>query len=207
MTTPSLIGTTRNLKLDFNLVVPTVGRLGPQWEVHTTVPWSKYPAKFWVPDVSSGTTPPALGEQDCVLTCKSLVPGKVGDREFHYRWEIVSYSRTSTGAPAPIVAAPVPPTSTTIVPVPVAPVLPEETMRPDHPSKRQSIERQCAMKAAVDLCVAGKIELGEIADWTEWFWDLVNTPGTEPKLGIEEEPEPKPEEEEPPPWEGEDVNN
>ena len=159
-----------------NKFVPNVaGRDGPQWEIHLRTPWSKYAEKCWVPE-NMFPEPPVVGKQYLITFNRGKLksPGSDGlardpGLDWNYRWFIAAWDVNEEDR---VVYTPHDtnhglstnhglnfPTSNDGAN--------GATPRPD--PTRVSIERQVALKAAVELAVAQQIMPESIGAWTEYM--------------------------------------
>ena len=142
-----------------------IGRDGPQWEIHLRTPWSKYAEKCWVPE-NMFPEPPVVGKQYLITFNRGKLksPGSDGlardpGLDWNYRWFIAAWDVNEEDR---VVYTPPPDTNHTSNDGANG-----ATPRPD--PTRVSIERQVALKAAVELAVAQKIMTESIGAWTEYM--------------------------------------
>ena len=148
-----------------NKFVPNVaGRDGPQWELHLLTPWTKYPQQMWVTE--NMFPEPTVGQQYLVTFSRGRLkpPGPDGQAkdpslDWNYRWFIAAWDVKEEER-------------IVYIPPPDANHTPSDgangaTPRPD--PTRVSIERQVALKAAVELAIAQQIMPESIGAWTEYM--------------------------------------
>ena len=218
VSTPGIVDKTERFQLQ------TVGtaksnRDEPQWMLEGTVPWSEYPARFYIlqTEVPAGG-PPVEGSYICSFRRGALTAGKNydGTRDFMWRWRMLQFNIDPTQAsldnngavapssytPASTVASGTAPSHSTPQnsprPFPTIPLL---SAPMDHPRKTESFERGRAAELAISLLIAGKIERSElfaVADALYQFQadpsalmaaDEPSTVSDEPILEVEEEEE------------------
>ena len=155
--------------------VPNVaGRDGPQWELHLRTPWTQFPQQMWVTE--NMFPEPTVGQQYLVTFSRGRLkpPGPDGQAkdpslDWNYRWFIAAWDVSEEDR---VVYTPHDtnhglstnhglnfPTSSDGAN--------GATPRPD--PTRVSIERQVALKAAVELAVAQQIMPESIGAWTEYM--------------------------------------
>jgi hypothetical protein len=163
MTTQPQVQRTELVTLD-KFVPNVAGRDGPQWELHLLTPWTKYPQQFWVAE--GMFSEPNVGQQYLVTFTKGRLkaPGPDGQvkdpsLDWNYRWFIAAWdvSDEERVTYTPPDGAGYTPSADTNGSAP----------RVDH--TRVSIERQVALKAAVELAVAQQIMPESIGAWVEYM--------------------------------------
>jgi hypothetical protein len=152
-----------NVILHLSKVSAAQGNSGPQWELEGDVSalpgepgnWGDWPPRFWI---DADGPQPELGYYRCVIERgKKKKDAYSGDIEFHYRWKMVSFNNTPH-EPQPVTEQPAQPSGT--VPqgiggvADVITILPESDAARRDRTTRRSIERQVALKAAVELVIA-----------------------------------------------------
>ena len=134
------------------------GNYGPQWEIEAKVPYSQYPDRFWF-DREESDAEIEAGVYHCILERgKNKNPDKYdGGADWHYQWKMIDFpfdrpieDVSTVMAPTLNDSIPARSTEASSFRSPPKPSWDEQPMRPDHPSKRRSIERQGALKAAID---------------------------------------------------------
>ena len=137
----------RNVAIEVKSAAPVQGKYGPQWQVECTLPWSKFPGKLWFDRKPSDKliTP---GPYRCILEKGALIkPEYDGKMEWMFNWRGIEFDAPEVfgndGQVAPDVTHPADPKSPPSVPK----YEDQETVR------RASIEKQVALKAAVEYAV------------------------------------------------------
>jgi len=149
----------KRVNLTINGVAHVQGNRGEQWEIQIKYPFSQYATKQWV-DKDGYNAEPIVGETyPCIITRGEITTEKKtgepydGEKDWMWRWRITEWN-TDSPAPAPV-AQPAQQASTPgAQPAAPNPLFPDETMKDDHPRKRDGIERTVVFKAAVDIHVA-----------------------------------------------------
>jgi hypothetical protein len=158
--------TTREVTVEVKSAAAVEGRYGPQWQLEAQPPWSMFPTKFWV-DRFQGAEAPTPGLHICLMEQGMLRPGKGGDHEYDYNWKIISIDTPGDTEVAP-------PHDPNIAEVRQATASPaqwaDSPMKPDHPTKRRSIERQVARTSTMEYrmrCIEATLKLmAEFGDTT-----------------------------------------
>jgi hypothetical protein len=142
------------LDLPVNSAAPVQGRYGPQWELQVQYPWSKYPQKAWIQRVERDS-PIEPGTYRCIIERGGMIDPAKGQVEWNYKRTIVQFDVGDSLATSAQPAAQVP-YQTTVTNQPTAYVDPEI-------ARRASIEKQVALKAAVEFACA-RVAQGEPPD-------------------------------------------
>jgi hypothetical protein len=174
--------------------VPVVGNRGDQWELSVKLFGSQFAGPLWIDRSWADKQPTANEKYTCVLSVKGMKGEKKdgtardGNADWDWNWKIDRWDIGSNGqapgdaTPAPTgqvkdnAPAPTPyATQKRRVPDDVPPPWEEQPMKPDHPSKRRSIERQAALKAAIEHRndVIG-IDIEELLSYAETFYDWIS---------------------------------
>lgn len=116
---------TKSVDIEILSVADDDGRNGPQWKLDVKLPWSKYPSKIWV---DKDQFPDVIrGKYNAIMARGALRDGKDPEKDWSYNWFINELN----------------PESAPSVPI----TQPDNTVD----SRGSSIERQCCLKAAVEV--------------------------------------------------------
>jgi hypothetical protein len=137
----------RTVDVPVKSFAPVEGRYGPQWELALKYPWSKYQGKGWIPRENDTPIPPATYR--CIVERGGLIDESKGTLDWNYKWTIVEFDVADTAlTPAAQPAAEASYRAGTGMSVPAAPYVDPEI------TKRASIERQVALKGAIEWAIA-----------------------------------------------------
>ena len=182
MTTPVPVPPRQNVAVNVREAAITQSKSGsPQWKLTVDVPFSNFPIPIYID--RAGTEPPK-GQHQVVLDPTKLGSDRSGQQHdgsqlWHWYWRCVEFDSTAAaGTPPPPAqsdeqsAAPsVRPTS------PTSPSWDETPMKPDHPSKRRSIERQQALSLAVAWSKdSPMIAASEVITIAQEFYNWISQP-------------------------------
>jgi len=175
----------RAITLVINKASVVEGRNGDQYELESKVPWSQYPERFWIDCSWVDQIPRANDLVKCMVSVRDLKDGKDGDHDYDWRWKIDQWGIDAVEA-ADAPASPRPRPSGQVKDnsspeewsrskpaVTRAPAWEEQPMKADHPSKRRSIERQAALKAAIDY-LPDKESAGDLLDVASLFYQWIS---------------------------------
>lgn len=134
----------RDVALELTKIAGVQGNRGPQFELDLIPPWSKYPIKAWI-DQGGFPDAPTPGTYRCILERGALKEGKDGSKDYDYRWGLVQFNVKGEGPPAAPQATAAPAAAVATRPASVPKYEDQEAIR------NRSIQRQVALKAAVDF--------------------------------------------------------
>ena len=143
---------------------PVQGRDGPQWELSVKYPWSQYAAKNWIDRLAEKELAP--GDYVCLMERAALRKNedgteKDGSHDYDFNWKIIKFNldpaekspdqRLDDLGPGPDAASPTAVSQTLMdgAAAASAPSYEDQQARRD-----RSIQRQVALKAAVELTIA-----------------------------------------------------
>ena len=160
----------RTVTYTVNEVAAVEGNYGPQWQLSGDVSampndprggnWGKFPSRFWLDQ--SEHTQPAVGTYQCVIERgEKGKPEYNGDIEWQWRWKMIEFNTDTIVIPPD---GPATPTSNVVLSKPAPPqsAAPQngaagsfesDADRRDR-TTRDSIHRQVALKAAVEMAIA-----------------------------------------------------
>jgi hypothetical protein len=175
----------RTLTLHVRTAAPVQGKYGPQWELETDVPFSQFPVKFWIDRNLAANEEIADGDYPCILERGDLKLGKTqeGAADFDYKWRIIEFN---TDRELPASDEPPPPTSNAragnkVSTTDKAPAWEDTPQKPDHPSKRRSIERQASLKAAIEYLSGHPSSLDDVTKTADSFYNWIIELPPEPR--------------------------
>jgi len=185
MTTP----VTRDEEFELTEVAIAEGRDGPQWQLSLKPAWSQFPLKGWI-DQAEYPVAPARGVYRCIFQRGPLKDGKDGSALFHYQWRLVQFkagddvpSQTpksvDTDGPQPVYG-----------PDPKQPG-PVSTYASQEDAKTRSIQRQVALKAAVEFLGTRKsVDYDQMVatQLAQEFYDWLSAPDNEDSPGATQQP-------------------
>ena len=148
-------GVRKQVNLAILSAAPVEGAYGPQWKMEAVAEWSKYPMWIWFDRNEGDTIMP--GSYPCLIERKELKRGQDGSREYHYNWKGITFNVTVEGTTGYGVDGDGGPSATSHPPLHVIPTTPSWSDENDRreATKRNSIESQTAMNAAVEALKAG----------------------------------------------------
>ena len=147
-------GEKRQANIEIKAAAPVEGNYGPQWQMEVVVPWSKYPFKGWI-DRADGEAPPN-GAYSALLECGKLKQNKNGSADWDWNWKVLDLFANEAEEPQDAevdVPATQPDPQMREFPKKEAPapVAPAPTYESQEAVRNASIQRQTALKAAVDF--------------------------------------------------------
>ena len=187
------------MTLEVKSAAKVEGKYGPQWELSVIYPFSKYPTKSWI-DREDHEMELMPGSYTCEVERDRLREGKEGAYDYNWNWKILSFnvegnSEYKPSAPTDAARAEI----ATETRVERVERLKKENPEPTYEQarmdveavKRHSIQRQVALKAAVDMLkdaddvVPSTVTLWaqEFSDWLEEQPSQVPSKPTEPDSG------------------------
>ena len=144
--------------LTVNTAAATQGNKGPQWELSCTDPFfvgDGYPVKFWI-DRTEGGAIFQPGAYPVVLVRGALKDGKDGSLPWMYRWRITDIPTKRPMDKDPMRAV------EGVTPQPTQQSVAAPAQQQGIDPRGRSIERQVALKAAVDSLSDHAIDLSDI---------------------------------------------
>ena len=143
---------TRETSVTIQKVAAAEGREGPQWELHVRWPWTpqaaKFPERCWIDKALAPMLEPGL--YHVTAADKGVKPageGKEpldGTQPWMHRWQIVAFGEKAAAQEGAGPSADAPPQEP-------EDEMPEPSGRRHRDPTRDSIERQVALKAAVEM--------------------------------------------------------
>jgi len=200
--------------------VPVPGNHGDQWKLAVKLFGSDYASFLWIDRTISPRQPLEGEAYPCAVSVRRLKAQpkdgsiRTGASDWDWQWKIDRWNIDAVEAADP----PVSPRPSGQVKdnsspeewsrskpaVTRAPAWEEQPMKADHPSKRRSIERQAALKAAIDY-LPDKESAGDLLEVASLFYQWISA-APEAAQSPPEAPESVPEPVSPPPdVEGPDV--
>jgi cell pole-organizing protein PopZ len=167
-------------------------RSNDQWKLKVDVPWSQYADTMYL-DYAVPDGEPVIGQQyPCAISPRNIKKAQDGtekdpQQEYNWWWKIdrwnVDGSSPVDAPPAPTGQvkdnAPAQTSYTTTTRNNAGPVQitswEEQPMKPDHPSKRRSIERQASLKAAIDY-LQDKESTSDLLFVASLFYEWISAP-------------------------------
>lgn len=141
----------RNVILHLSKISAAQGNSGPQWELEGDVSalpgeggnWGQWPPRFWI---DSDGPQPVPGDYQCIIERGAKKKDEYsGDVEFHWRWKMIAFNNSEPVRQVPQSSTP-----------DVSGTMPRGESDADRRErvKQDSIHRQVALKAAVELTIA-----------------------------------------------------